>query len=285
LNLPNLFIVGAPKCGSTSLHAYLGQHDDVFMSEPKELNFFSREELLNQSIYYDKAKIISDELTYQSIFSDVDNHKIIGESSVSYLFYKAVPPRLYEFNKEANIIILLRNPIDRAYSHYLMDWRLGLVNRTFEQIFEDQGHSDSIYFQQYFELGLYSEQVKRYLDLFKGQVEIILYEDLRDHLTDVMKKLSTKLQISEFKKHEEMTHNAYKQGANKLIDYAYRYKWLRNLGKTVLGANSSLNSLLFKQGSKPTLNEDMVKNLQKFYRADIVRTQGIIDRDLSHWMQ
>ena len=72
---------------------------------------------------------------YHNLFSDKKDEEIFGESSVSYLYYPEVPKRIKEYNTEAKIIIMLRNPVDRAFSHYLMDSRLGLLSDKFEDVF------------------------------------------------------------------------------------------------------------------------------------------------------
>ena len=90
---PNLFIVGAPKCGSTSLHFYIANHPEIFMSEPKELFYFIKELNWDNGLEW-----------YLSHFQAAGSKKIIGESTVAYASYpryKEVPKRMYEFNPEA----------------------------------------------------------------------------------------------------------------------------------------------------------------------------------------
>ena len=126
----NTFIVGAPKTGTTSLYYYLNQHTNVCMSSIKEPNFFSAKEV--NSLFY-KSQIVDDINEYHKLFSQ-NKKQIIGEASVSYLFFDEVPNRIYKYNPKAKIIILLRNPIERALSHYLMDFRLGFCSENFEDI-------------------------------------------------------------------------------------------------------------------------------------------------------
>ena len=129
----NTFIVGAPKAGTSSLHFYLNQHPEICMSSVKEPNFFSAKEVEN--LYYN-SQIVSSTKDYNSLFeSDV---KIKGESSVSYLYYKEVAKRIYEYNAKAKIIIMLRKPVDRLFSHYLMDKRLGLCSVSLQEIYDNR---------------------------------------------------------------------------------------------------------------------------------------------------
>ena len=138
----NTFIVGAPKAGTTSLHFYLQQHPDVCMSEIKEPNYFTAQEVVK--LYYDVSPVNSEDW-YHSIFTK-PTRKVIGEGSVSYLFYPEVAQKIYNYNPEARILIILRNPVQRAFSHYLMDFRLGLCNISLEEILDKPSKYPHFYF-------------------------------------------------------------------------------------------------------------------------------------------
>ena len=101
----DFFIVGAPKSGTTSLYHYLNQHSDINMSIVKEPNYFSAEELKRQDLYY-KAKIISVIDEYNNLFERKKNNQLLGEASVSYLFYSDVAGKIKSYNPDAEIIIL-----------------------------------------------------------------------------------------------------------------------------------------------------------------------------------
>lgn len=108
---PNLFIIGAMKSGTTSLHEYLNDHPEIFMSEVKEPGYFA--ECMN---YYPK------ELDwYESLFDSVQDEKIIGESSTNYTklpICTEVVEKIQAYNPQARFIYLMRNPVDRIISHY-----------------------------------------------------------------------------------------------------------------------------------------------------------------------
>ena len=140
----NTFIVGAPKAGTTSLHYYLNQHADVSMSSVKEPNFFSSKEV--ESLFYN-SKCIDDSNDYHGLFSK-EKRQIIGEASVSYLYYEKVPNRIHDYNSEAKIIIMLREPVERSFSHYLMDYRLGFCSVKLEDIIANPQIYPQ-FFQQY----------------------------------------------------------------------------------------------------------------------------------------
>ena len=171
-----IFIVGAPKAGTTSLHYYMNEHPEILMSSVKEPNFFSDKEIVDQGLYYETSGINTSQ-KYHNLFLEKEDEKIFGESSVSYLFYPKVSKRIKEYNTVAKIIIMLRNPVERAFSHYLMDFRLGLLSDRFEDVFNKK---EGLKFQQYFLLGNYYSQVKRYFNEFsKENVHIIWYSDFK----------------------------------------------------------------------------------------------------------
>lgn len=107
---PNLFIIGAMKSGTTSLHNYLGAHPDIFMCEPKEPGYFVEELALSRGLDW-----------YLGLFSSAKDEAIVGESSTHYAklpLYRGVPERIAQFNANARIVYVVRDPIDRAISHY-----------------------------------------------------------------------------------------------------------------------------------------------------------------------
>lgn len=178
---PNFFIVGAARAGTTSLWQYLQVHPKVYMPGDelfKEPTFFSND---------GKKRELKD---YLSLFNPAAaEHKWVGEASVAYMTDPGSARRIYEFNRSARIIIMLRNPADRAYSLY--NW---MVQDGYEYVssFEEALAVEETRVQQrdsdwykpnyywgylYFRSGLYYEQVKRYLELFKNQVLLLKFED------------------------------------------------------------------------------------------------------------
>ena len=186
--LPNFIIVGAPKAGTTSLCNYLSEHDEIFMSTPKELNFFSHNEIIKQNLYYKDFYVACLE-EYESHFDKAVKKKAVGEGSVSYLFYPQTPIKIHKIIPDVKIIIMLRDPSERAISHYLMDVKLGLVKKCLKQIYLEKDNNN-LYYQQYIKLGLYAEQVKRYIDVFgNSKVKIILQEDLASMGSQILREI------------------------------------------------------------------------------------------------
>ena len=128
----DFFVVGAARCGTTSLYNYLNQHPDIFLPNIKELNYFSRVESKDSSDYKEPkkdqqyhTKIIKSEHTYNSLFNNSKENQINGDISPSYLWDTETANRIYKHNPKAKIIISLRNPIHRAFSHYVMNYSIG----------------------------------------------------------------------------------------------------------------------------------------------------------------
>ncbi|MEY8214370.1 MAG: sulfotransferase [Colwellia sp.] len=199
----NLFIVGAAKAGTTSVVSYLSQHSDVFMSPIKEPHYFSKDIL--RSDYqqkrggkrcFDLKSYLDDEVLrdehisvvekkgdYQELYRDATSEKILGEASTGYLYSNEAAKEIYDYNENSKIVIILRDPIERAYSHWKMNLSSGLEERKY--LFIDAVKSDFLkarkgYFVSnlYVELGLYCEQIKRYKSLFPDSTYVLFYDEL-----------------------------------------------------------------------------------------------------------
>ena len=115
---PNFFIVGLPKSGTTALHDFLNQHPQIFMSKVKEPHFFCTDFHRESDAFHDSQLFFHfrDEETYLKLFSDLTTEKVIGESSTGYLYSKEAAKQIHDFNPEAKILIVLREPTSFLYS-------------------------------------------------------------------------------------------------------------------------------------------------------------------------
>ncbi len=287
LILPNFFIVGAPKAGTTSLYYYLKNHPEVFMSPIKEPDFFSYKEIEAQNLYY-KRKRVKDFKEYVGLFRGVKNEKAIGEASVSYLFYPEVPLKIKELIPDARIVIILRNPFERAYSHYLMDYKLGYINIPFEHVVFKKTNAKlaDLYYQQYVELGFYYAQVKRYLDVFgKNKVLILFNEDLKNNPEQVMLTLFGFLKVKQDVNPDMFKfYNAFGIPKNRVIKKLYSLDFLRNsIRKVVPRAYLEKMKKIFFDRKKPELREGVKEYLKRIYKGDIEKLELLINKDLSMW--
>ena len=200
---PNFFLVGAMKAGTTAVYANLDAHAEVYCSPIKEPNFFS-DDLEIDKFTLSNAQAISqfdanayvqssmDEpvhaayvrnpATYYALFRKADGKRAIGECSTSYLYSATAPRNIRLALPHARIIMILRNPVDRAISQYHMECRIGVARDPFGFLLEkDLAAPRTVWGQSglYVELGRYVGQVERYLAHFpRKQVKIIVYDDL-----------------------------------------------------------------------------------------------------------
>ena len=284
----DFFIVGAPKAGTTSLYHYLNEHPEIEMSSQKEPDFFSDEALQNQKLYYGKNRINTIE-KYHSLSKREDNI-LKGDASVSYLFYKDVPHKIIEYNPNAKIIIMLRNPIDRAFSHYLMDYRLGLISASFDSIIYKQSKVKNahLFYQQYIQVSEYSNQIKRYLEVFsRKNIYFIDYDDFKNETSDIIKNIFLFLDLnSNFQPNLRKKYNTYTENKNMIIRYTYSFLPLRKLLSNILPKKliEKIISFIFISNKKPKLSEKNIYFLKKYFENDVSELSILLNKDFTKWI-
>lgn len=164
---PNLFIVGSMKCGTTSLHELLGRHPDIYMSEePKEPNYFDR-----------PANVAGPIERYLEIFRAGQGKKYIGESSTNYTkhpLYQGVPQRIYEFNPNAKVIYIVREPLARAISHYWWQVEWSAEGRGMLEVLSTS--------TEIVDVCNYAMQIRPYIEQFgRGNVHVLTLEELQEN--------------------------------------------------------------------------------------------------------
>jgi len=191
---PNLFIVGAPRAGTTSLYKYLENISEVYMAPIKEPNYFVSEKFPENH----PVKTIKNKKKYLKLFEQVNHEKIIGEASTLYLSDPETPKFIHKTIPHAKIIIILRDPIERAFSSYLMLKQVGWVkSSTFNEEIKKVLSSSMDLSKPYLRLkvGCYSKKVSNYLEEFDNkQIKILIFEefvkDTKKVFGDVLKFLN-----------------------------------------------------------------------------------------------
>ena len=216
---PNFFIVGAPKCGTTSLDEYLRQHPNVFISRPKEPHYFSTD--LNNRVIKSFEEYIS---LYKSV--DPDKHIAIGEASASYLFSKNALINIKKFNPKAKIIVMLRKQIDLLPSYHSQMIAAGQENiLDFETAWNAEKQrikGKKIPFAckekkvlEYSKWGLFSDQIKRLFSLFsKDQIKIIMFDEFKNNPKKVFGEIIHFLNLKNFENITFDRHNENKTVRN-----------------------------------------------------------------------
>ena len=187
---PNLFIVGAMKSGTSSLHRYLGEHPEVFMCEPKEPSYFVKREQLKWPAI-EKYGFWRGEEIYLRLFAAAGNATVIGESSTLYTKapgISGVPDRIAAFNPNARIIYLMRDPVERTLSHYWHMVREHVEWRPLLRAIREKA--------EYMNVSHYAMQLSPYLNLFgEGQVRALTFEEMVADTSATMRGLFTWLGV------------------------------------------------------------------------------------------
>lgn len=290
--LPNLFLVGAEKSGTSFLAFYLSQHEEIFFPIIKEPQFFSKdvfpqypeEKILwnlppSKWSKYRHIAYIRDINLYLKLYDNASEQKYLADASVSYLYSKVAASEIFRFNPDSKILIILRHPIDRAFSAYKMDLTIGRVTLPFNEAIKIES--------RYLERGFYYQQVKRYYDNFgKDKVMVMLFDDLKkdpqklfDNIFSFLcirrKKYDTfdKVNESLSPKSKTLNYFLYKSGLKFFISKYFPQK-LKNRLKRFYYTKNFLD-----------IEPKLYNALLDMYQEDILRLSKLIGRDLSRWLE
>jgi len=300
---PNLFIVGAAKCGTTSLYYYLSQHPEVFNCPVKEPNHFITQFQID-SLYGNLKqykKLWSSYLglsKYLALYSNAKSFRITCDASVNYLRYaKEIAGKIKEFNDEAKILIILRNPVDRLFSHYHHSVRDGSITETLENLLtfeEEYCKMENNTWYSYKKYGLYYDNVKHYLDTFGQDKALILFnEDLESNPQKVLSNVCdflmidasfvpkidfTKQNAAYLPKNPKISHLLSKYSQYSMLwsglKKIFPIQLLRRL-KTIINPSIPYQETL--------TNKKTIQQLKAYYKEDITKLETLVNRDLSAW--
>jgi hypothetical protein len=281
VTLPNFLIIGAHKGASTSLRAYLGAHPDVYVTPVVEPSFFAFEgrERRPEGELHQFAYTLEE---YEAMFAGVTTEKAIGEKSPAYLTSPRAPGRIKDLIPDVRLIAVLRHPVDRAFSHYLMAVREGKEDLSFAEavVAERQKlRTETGLVRHYVRSSMYANRVERYQSLFgPEQFRIYLLEDLRSDMRSVMREIFEHVGVdSSFEPDLTVRHNA-RPGQGHVRPPRSK---LRQLGSTMVKRPPRQPS----QPPAPTMSSSTRQELLEHYHEDIVRLQPLIGRDLSAWLK
>ena len=296
MNLPNLLIVGAAKSGTTSLHNYLKQHPEIFMSKHKEPHFLINKEIGENRI----PKAVKKLNEYSSLFDGSDTFKYKGESSAMYLQFPNITIKNIKkyLEKDIKIIIMLRNPIDRAFSGYQHVKRFNIDEElTFEQALEV---CEDRYFKQtsltpatrYIHIGMYYDFVKKFMHSFSDQIHVIIYDDF---IADTQNELSKVFSFLKVNKIEINITEKYMVGGWKWKNSFFKNTFMKkNLLKKIIKKIAPfeflrifLNDLFKYLFTTPDDKMDISirKKLQNIYKNDVINLSKLLNRDLNFWIK
>jgi len=285
--LPNFLIVGAAKSGTTSLFEYLNQHPDIFLPEFKEPQFLVLEDIAG-CVY----KYVDNWGDYVNLFADADGVKLRGEASVFYLYYYETAIRNIQkyLGTDVKIIIILRNPVERAFSAYNHTLKNNPDESldSFEKALEAEdarikkGKISPMLF--YKSMGLYYESVKAFKENFKN-VLVLDYAEMIKAPDSLLKKIFDFLEVPPFQVDYGVVYN---KGGK-----VWKSKFLKNLAKTkfmqavIRNIPKGISKRLKKQMFTPiniTLSDETRAKLKEFYKDDITKLTQT-EKQFEYWLK
>jgi hypothetical protein len=273
---PNLFIVGAGRAGTTSLAEYLGQHPDIFMSPVKEPFFFTD---ANPRL----TRAVRDERRYLELFEGASTEKLLGEASISYFWDPSSPAAIRRARPDARILVILRDPIERAYSHYWHAFRNGEETRSFLEAVRDEVAGRYLPgVEPYLKRSLYGEPLQRYLDAFGERVYVLFLEEMARDVAGELRKVFTFLGVGpEFAERIHSTpQNAFALPRNPIIAKLLRSPHARRVMRAAVPqqARRRVERLLVKSGDKPPMAPEAMAHLNGFFDNDRIRLERLLNR-------
>jgi hypothetical protein len=280
---PHFIIIGAGKCGTTSLHDYLNQHPEIYLCPKKETFFFINAQARTNHQKWGSVTTLEE---YLSLFADAPQGAILGEISTNYYAYPESAALIHQAIPNTKIIAILRNPSHRAFSSYQMFVKEGHEQRSFSEIVTAR--------TQHITRGFYYQELLPFYQQFpKTQIKILLFDDLVKNPQAFLQELFGFIGVR-----ADFTPDMSKRGREGGLP---KRRWLHRLltqdnplrraiaqGMKLLvplEKRQQLREKLVKQNIAPeTLDRETHDRLIALYRDDIQQLQTLIDRDLSHWL-
>jgi len=292
---PNLFIVGAPKSGTTAMSKHLMSHPDIYTPLQKEFTFFGKDLV--------RYAPLPSEGSYLGWFKSWTHERYALDASPTYLYSKSAPYEFLEKSPDSKVIIMIRNPIEVAYSMYFEALLGGREDQdTFEKAWvleprriEGQNIPKNARLEfttRYQSLGMYTEQINHYVEVFgKDNVHIILFDDFKQSNKASYEKLLRFLNLpfvypQEFKIHNPSTAARF----TTITHFATTPpRWLGKVGSLFLSKSvrwkirNFIRQKNMKEVKKPPISKETKEKLLKHYSEEIDNLSNLLDRDLSHW--
>ena len=297
--LPNFLIVGAGKSGTTSLYYYLKDHPDIFFSPIKEPCFFSAQILkLPQAGTGDERKYFANTFdNYLELFKDARDEKAIGEASADTLYYyNETIPMIHKYLGDPKIIIILRNPVDRAFSAYLHLLRENRETLSFEEGLkkeEERIKNNWCCMWHYTKRGMYFNQVDAFMKSFSN-VKVVLYDDFKRDSRHEIRSICKFLEVDTayIPPHDKTHFNVsgiprYGKINNLFVKKNIFQKTIRTVGSFLLTEDGWVRlreNLRARIMTKPRMKTETRLYLQDMFREDILKLQQLTEMDLSVWL-
>jgi hypothetical protein len=299
MRVPDFFIVGAPKCGTTSLATWLASHPHVFMSPIKEPNYYTFDS--------PRRRTVPTLEQYQKLFASAGRFQVCGEASTSYLLSDVAVPAIIASNPRAKIIAIVRNPLDLVVSEHAQKlymhqedeedferaWRLSPERRRglmVTRLCHDARQLD------YQSIGLLGWQIKRLLAWVpRGQLHVIVFDDLRADPGSVYDGVLPFLGIPSNARHDFRVMNAQKERVSPALSRFMRQppapaRWLKHGVRRYMPEQSRrlrvwISRLNTRPGQPRPLSAPLRREMIETFRSDVTLLGELLGRDLQHWLR
>ena len=294
---PNFLVVGAAKSGTTSIFNYLNQHPEIYIPEVKECRFFSQlpNNFKGLGAEFFPNSGITDDKEYFKLFAGHEN-KVCGDISNDYLYYyeSSIKNIKKYLGDEIKIVIILRNPIDRAFSSYMHHIRDSWENMSFEQALDNENKrikGNWGWSYHYINAGMYYHQVKAYLENFK-KTKIYLFEELQSK-DFILKNLFSFLEVRFVQEQKDfMNYNVSGYPRNELVyNFLNKDNAIKKIIKPIVNnifSKRSIHKVVSyiqnKNLKKISIKNDTRERLKNVFEDDIKKLSNLIKMDLSHWL-
>ena len=285
---PSLFIPGVAKAGTTSMAFYLDQHPDISLCRPKEPHYFSN--LSPGSRFSAFIPSVTSEQEYLSLFGSSPKGSILCDASTSYFWDLHAPERIRQTCPRPRFVILLRDPVERAFSHYLNNVREGIEQRDFEQCIEyehERGERPESWTADtlYLDCSFYADGLRRYFDIFgREAVLVLVFEEFVASPKEGLSKALSHIDAdrSRIDVISLTPQNPYARPRGPLASRLLGSGVARRFGRRVFSAQArqTLRRLLQKSSARPEMSESSRRFLSRLYRDDVRQCEELLNRRL-----
>ena len=293
--IPELFIVGAPRCGTTYMFESLGRHPDVFVPPNKEPNHFCTD--LDSGSFLDSVSFMRDRDEYRRLFANAAAGQLAGEASTWYLYSRDAARNIATVRPDARIVIMLRDPVEMMYSLHGRRRFGGTEELSFTEALaaeEDRRHGRRLPRRPrnvkgllYRDVARYAEQVERYVEQFGWQqVHVIVFDDFRADPQAAFRGLLEFLGLSPIPLAEPSVVNASTRRRSELLQRAILTPWVIRLARRLVppAMRPRVGPLMDRINAAPErrapLDPALRRSLVDEMRTDVRRLGALLGRDL-----
>lgn len=273
--LPDFIVIGAMKCGTTSLHRYLDEHPQVCMSVRKEPDFFLKR--TDRGLDWYKQQFEGE-------------GTVCGEASPNYTKHPAfegVPKRIHQLLPDVRLIYLVRDPVERALSHYVHNWEAKREHGPVEEVLCPPEES------WYVNVSRYHYQVSRYLEYYAPEnICVVESERLRDArvetLSEIFEFIGVEPDIEWERVQLEYHRSAEKQRPSDAAEFLIHTnigQAVKNIGKAVVPSSwvERSKELLWQNAEKPTVGPEVRERVREFLREDVEKLRRLTGKEFASW--